>query len=483
MNMKKALGIVALATMGGLIALGISRFFDNKNQSQGFEAMQNVMFTKGDRIAGFQGQDFVEVANISTPAVVHIKTTVERTSQEFDMPFGFREFFGDRLPQMPSGGSGSGVIITENGYIATNNHVIDGASKIEVILNDKRSYPAEVIGKDPETDLALLKIEDKGLNFLAFGNSDDVNVGEWVVAVGNPFNLTSTVTAGIVSAKGRNINIIRRSGGDYAIENFIQTDAAVNPGNSGGALVNTKGELIGINTAIASQTGSYAGYAFAIPINLAKKILDDLLKFGEVKRAILGVRIQDIDQNLSTELNLKTLNGVYVPSVNEGGAADKAGIKDGDVIIAIDKTSVNKSSELQEAISRYYPGDKVNIKIIRKGKEMTIPVTLLSRDGEKSITASSTKDSKKLMGATFETIDRETREQLNISGGVRVASVDNGVLKNKGIKPGFIITHIDKTPVNTAQELERVMKNKKGAILIEGVDNDGEKEVYAIMVD
>jgi serine protease Do len=482
--MKKALSIVALATLGGLIALGITRVFEKKSTNQGFEAMQNVMFTKGDKIAEFGGKDFVEVANLSTPAVVHIKTTVDQSGSGMDdLPFGFREFFGDRMPQMPRGGSGSGVIITKDGYIVTNNHVIEGASKIEVILNDKRSYYAELVGNDPETDLALLKIEDKDLAFMPFGNSDALNVGEWVVAVGNPFNLTSTVTAGIVSAKGRNINIIRRSGGDYAIENFIQTDAAVNPGNSGGALVNTKGELIGINTAIASQTGSYAGYAFAIPINLAKKILDDLLKFGEVKRAILGVRIQDIDQSLSTELDLKTLNGVYVPSVTAGGAADKGGIKDGDVIIAIDNVKVDKSSELQEVISKYYPGDKVDIKIIRKGKEQTIPVVLLSRDGEKTISSKKKTETKKFLGATFQTVDKETRDKFKIAGGVEVTSVSPGVLKNKGIKQGFIITHIDKTPVNTAQDLERILKNKKGAVLIEGIDEAGNKEVYAIMVD
>jgi S1-C subfamily serine protease len=294
------------------------------------------------------------------------------------------------------------------------------------------------------------------------GNSDELNIGEWVVAVGNPFNLTSTVTAGIVSAKGRNINLLRQRGGEYAIENFIQTDAAVNPGNSGGALVNTKGELIGINTAIASQTGSYSGYSFAIPINLAKKIISDLKDYGEVKRAILGV---------------------YVPAVSEGGSADQAGIKDGDVILKIDDEFVNKSSELQEQISKYHPGDKISVLVLRDNKKKTIEATLLSKDGSSKIVNELKREEKKILGAEIENISRDERLSLKIRNGVKIAKLGNGQLKTKGIPEGFVITHIDKTPIYTTSDAEKAFDQKNGAILIEGVTSEGNKEAYAIRLD
>lgn len=480
--MKRLLGIFAIAMLGGVVALSVNNyFFTSSSEPQSIEEKQQVRFTNQELIENAQS-DFVEVASRATPTVVHIKTTVETVSNQGEMfdPFGF---FDSPNLNMPRQGSGSGVLITGDGYIATNNHVIDGAGKIEVILNDKRSYDAELIGRDPETDLALLKIEEEKLPFLSFGNSDDVHIGQWVIAVGNPFNLTSTVTAGIVSAKGRNINLLRQNGGEYAIENFIQTDAAVNPGNSGGALVNTQGELIGINTAIASRTGSYAGYSFAVPVNIAKKILDDLLKYGEVKRAILGVRIQDITAELADELGIKEIEGVYIPDVIEDGAADEAGIKKGDVILSIDDQKINKASELQEEISKYYPGDKVSVTLRRDNKTIEKKVQLKSKDGSTKIVTGVKREEKEALGGVFENLSRDEKLELKVRNGVRVAEVKKGPLREKGIPEGFVITHIDKNRVYTTSDVIKSLENKKGTVLIEGVMQDGDEEAFALRID
>ena len=485
MNFKKVLSVVVIAFIGGIVALGVNRLMMNDDNSNRFTQHQNAKFTLAEKLAAVPEVDFVSVAEIATPAVVHIISTL-KSSPRGQMINPFEEFFGGpSFPQQqgPQQATGSGVIIKQNGYIVTNNHVVDNASKVEVVLDDKRSYVAEVIGTYPETDLALLKIEEDNLSFLNLGNSDELKVGEWVVAVGNPFNLTSTVTAGIVSAKGRNINLLRERGGDYAIENFIQTDAAVNPGNSGGALVNTRGELIGINTAIASQTGSYSGYSFAIPINLAKKIVGYLKEFGEVKRAILGVRIQDVTQELADEKGLRNLNGVFVPSVSDGGSADKAGIKEGDVIIKIGDVVVNKGSDLQEQISKYHPGDKVNVTVIRNKAEKVLTAVLLSKDGANEISSEINRDEKKVLGAEIENISREERLALKIKNGVKITKLGNGILKQKGIPLGFVITQIDKTTIYTSKDVETLLKGKSGAVLIEGVTENGDKEAYAIKID
>jgi len=485
MNLKKTLGILGIAILGGLVALGVSRLFTSNDTPASFTQHETAKFTLAEKLADVPDVDFVSVADVSTPAVVHIKSTIQ-SSQSNRPASPFDDFFGPDFRQQqrgPQQSTGSGVIINKNGYIVTNNHVVDNATRVEVVLDDKRTYVAEVMGVDPETDLALLKIEEEELPYLNLGNSDELRVGEWVVAVGNPFNLTSTVTAGIVSAKGRSINLLRQRGGEYAVENFIQTDAAVNPGNSGGALVNTSGELIGINTAIASQTGSYSGYSFAIPINLAKKIIADLKDYGEVKRAILGVRIQDITQELADEKGLKDLTGVYIPAVAEGGSADKAGIKEGDVIRKINGVVVNKSSGLQEQISKYHPGDKVEVSVIRDGKEKTITATLLSKDGEKEITNEVNREEMKVLGAEIENLSRDERLELKIRHGVKVAKLGSGQMKSKGIPSGFVITHIDKTPMYTTQDVQKALKDKSGSILIDGVTADGEKEAYAIRLD
>ncbi|MCB9261013.1 MAG: Do family serine endopeptidase [Flavobacteriales bacterium] len=483
--MRKIIGVLAIAVVGGFVALGLNHyFFKDSNNPKSFEEQQKAYFTSQHSALESGVGDFVEVSERATPTVVHIKTQIEvAQSAQPDMydPFGF--FNDPRFRnQGPQEASGSGVIIMKNGYIATNNHVIENATKIEVILNDKRSYNAELIGKDPETDLALLKIEEDDLPFLPFGNSDDVKVGEWVIAVGNPFNLTSTVTAGIVSAKGRNINLLRQNS-EYAIENFIQTDAAVNPGNSGGALVNTRGELIGINTAIASQTGSYAGYSFAVPVNIAKKVLDDLKTYGEVKRAILGVRIQDITAELAAEKGLKNVKGVFIPEVVDGGAADKAGIKKEDVILKIDGDEINKASELQEKISKYHPGDEVKVTIRRDGKEMDKTIKLLSKDGKKEISTATDREEKTVLGGTLENLSHSEKLELKLSNGVRVKKVGKGALKDKGVPEGFVITQIDRQRVYTTADVEKILKGKKGSVLIDGKKPDGKEESYAVRVE
>ena len=322
---------------------------------------------------GIAPVDFTQAAERSVEAVVHVKTKYYRQQQYVD-PF-YQFFFGrPKQSQQPSAmASGSGVILSNDGYIVTNNHVIEDANEIEVVLNDKRTFTAKLIGTDPNTDLALLKIEATDLPTIEIGNSDDLRVGEWVLAVGNPFNLTSTVTAGIVSAKARSINILNS---DMKIESFIQTDAAVNPGNSGGALVNTRGELVGINTAIASQTGSYAGYAFAIPTAIMQKVVADLRQYGTVQRALLGIRMLDITQQVKDQLSLESMEGVYVGEVISGSAADKAGMKAGDVIVQVDGRPINASSQLQEQIGRKNPGDQITILVRRGQRSVTLQVTL-----------------------------------------------------------------------------------------------------------
>ena len=321
---------------------------------------------------GIAPVDFTQAAERSVEAVVHVKTKYYR--QQYVDPF-YHFFFGrPQQSQQPSAmASGSGVILSNDGYIVTNNHVIESANEIEVVLNDKRTFAAQLIGTDPNTDLALLKIEATNLPTIEIGNSDDLRVGEWVLAVGNPFNLTSTVTAGIVSAKARSINILNS---DMKIESFIQTDAAVNPGNSGGALVNTQGQLVGINTAIASQTGSYAGYAFAIPTAIMQKVVADLRQFGTVQRALLGIRMLDITQQVKDQLSLESMEGVYVGEVISGSAADKAGMKAGDVIVQVDGRPINASSQLQEQIGRKNPGDQITILVRRGQRSLTLQVTL-----------------------------------------------------------------------------------------------------------
>jgi len=418
--------------------------------------------------------DFTEAAEHTVSTVVHVKTTYQTQNnfQSFD-PFQF--FWGQQMPQQPQQqqATGSGVILSEDGYIVTNNHVVEDAQQVEVTLDDKRTYKADVIGTDPSTDLALLKIDEKGLNYAVYGNSDNVKVGEWVLAVGNPFNLTSTVTAGIVSAKARNIHILPNQ--KFPIESFIQTDAAVNPGNSGGALVNTSGQLIGINAAIASNTGSYSGYSFAIPVSIVKKVVDDLLEFGKVQRGFIGVSIKDIDADFAKEKSIKKLDGVYVDGLTDGGAAQTAGIKVGDVITKINGTIIKTSPALQEQVGRYRPGDKIAVTVLRNDAEKVIEVELKNKEGNTKILKNEITN---ILGATLENASDDELSKLGVDAGVKIKELQPGKLKTSGVREGFIITSIDNTPMRTASDVTNYLKDKKGGVLIEGVYDNGMKAYY-----
>ncbi len=458
---------------------------------------QQVLYAKGENNE-MVPLDFTGTAEKVVDAVVHIKSSVIRENQypqqyhHRQLPDPFREFFKDddfyehffgfphpnpdnknrqpkREPHIQMG-SGSGVIINENGYIVTNNHVIDNADDIEVTLHDNRTYKATVVGTDPTTDLALIRIREKDLPYLAFVNSDDVKVGEWVLAVGNPFSLNSTVTAGIISAKARSINILREQ---YAVESFIQTDAAINPGNSGGALVNLNGGLIGINTAIASPTGSYSGYGFAVPSNIVNKVVEDLLKYGVVQRGVLGVMIRTVTGNLAKEEDLDITTGAYVDSLLENSAAEEAGIQAGDVIIAVDGEEVASSSELQELIAQHRPGDKVEVKVNRKGKEKVFDVTLYNLQGKKDFVEKEHTEVLNILGCELSDIDTETAKKLDIKGGVKVSKLHAGKLKKQTqIREGFIITRIDNEDVTSVKEAVKLLEKKKGGVMIEGVYED-----------
>lgn len=376
---KQFAGFIAAGIVGGLIVFGGLTLVQQPSTSS--ELGYAKFASNADRINASKTvpTSFTTAAEIAMPAVVHIramqnKTEASRSGQrEMDL---FREFFGESPlfgQDVPRGGTGSGVIIQNNGYIVTNNHVVAGADELEVTLYDNRKFKATLIGTDPSTDLAVIKIEDNDLPTIAYGNSDEAKVGEWVLAVGNPFNLTSTVTAGIISAKGRNINIIEDS---YKIESFIQTDAAVNPGNSGGALVDVNGKLLGINTAIASNTGSFSGYSFAIPVTMMSKVVEDIIEFGETQRGVIGVSIQDLDNELANELGLKITEGVHVVEVIKDGAAEAAGLLEDDVIVGVDGKNVKNTPQLQELIGRGRPGDQVKLNINRSGKTKEVTVTL-----------------------------------------------------------------------------------------------------------
>jgi len=441
--------------------------------------------------------DFTYAAENSINGVVSIKSyatpkATRFSNDAFSDPF-FDFFFGnpyrrrqqqpEQQPEQQQLGLGSGVIISADGYIVTNNHVIDGAERLEITLNDNRTFEAVIIGTDETTDLALIKIEAENLPVIPIGNSDALKVGEWVLAVGNPFGFTSTVTAGIVSAKARNISSIT-NGRAMGIESFIQTDAAVNPGNSGGALVNTSGELIGINTAIYSQTGNYAGYSFAIPTSIVTKIITDLKQYGTVQRAILGIAFSELTPKLAKEKNITAVNaGLYVGRVEERSAAMEAGITEGDVIVAINSVETLNSGQLQEQMSKYRPGDKITVSYIRDNKKSTINVTLRNNQGNTNVTKA--KDLMDL-GCAFKTVPDETLRQLQIRNGVQVIGLKDGKFKNAGIKEGFIILDINNTRVNSQSDVEKIYdaiikSNEYDKVMfITGVYPTGKKVYYAV---
>lgn len=426
-----------------------------------------------------EAPDLTYAAGNSVHAVVHVKVSSQVEAQQYSNPF-YEWFYGDRYRQQEPPmreGAGSGVILSEDGYIVTNNHVISDADKIQVILNDKRQYAAKLIGSDPTTDIALLKIDDDNLPFLRFGNSDALKLGEWVLAVGNPFNLTSTVTAGIISAKGRNIGINKV---EMGIESFIQTDAAVNPGNSGGALVNMNGELVGINTAIASRTGSYTGYSFAVPAAIVKKVVGDLKEYGQVQRALLGVGISDVDAELTQKHGLDKIEGVFVLNVSEDGAAKDAGIKSEDVIISVDDVAVNSTAQLQEQISKHNPGDVVKILIKRDNKPKQFKVTLRNMHGDTEIVKASDNI---FLGAKFEELSENEKYQLRTSHGIKISNLGKGKLKDAGLKEGFIITDVNKEAINEVDDFKRIINRAKGRVLIEGLYQNGEPAYFVFSVN
>lgn len=446
-------------------------------------------------VAG-QPVDLTYAAEKALPAVVHIKyvqnsktKTVEVQSDPFgdffSDPFGF---FGNpnggtqrRQVQTPKReATGSGVIISNDGYIVTNNHVVEGADELTVTLNDNREYSARIIGTDKTTDLALIKVSAKDLPTLPIGDSNNLKVGEWVLAVGNPFNLNSTVTAGIVSAKARSL-------GANGVESFIQTDAAINAGNSGGALVNTKGELVGINAMLYSQTGSYSGYGFAIPTNIMNKVVDDLKKYGTVQRAILDIKGSDVHNYIDAQkdkgekVDLGTNDGIYIAEVTEGGAGEAAGLQKGDVITNIDGKKVTKMSELQEYLNGKRPGDKVSITYLRNKKSITKSTTLKNAQGNTKVVKPADID---VLGGNFREITSEQKQNLNISYGLEVLKVNNGALKEAGINRGFIIQKINDEPIKTLDELQSIVKkastSKEPVLFIQGIYSTGKKAYFAV---
>ncbi len=498
--MKRFINLMMAAILGSGLTIGIFFMLNQQAKQNSSKISAYAGNTSSSKIPVYSTQqaladapvDFTRAAEKVMPAVVHIRSkqtftrNQQRNGQE-NMDERLRDFFGDdfrrffQYPQedVPREGIGSGVIISEDGYIVTNNHVVDNSDELEVSLTDNRTYTAKVVGSDPTTDIAVIKIEDDNLPYLRFADSDEVKVGEWVLAVGNPFNLSSTVTAGIVSAKGRAIGILREQ---YAIESFIQTDAAINPGNSGGALVNLNGDLIGINTAIATSTGSYAGYGFAVPVNLVGKVVEDLKEFGVVQRGVLGVAIRSVNSEIARENDLDVVNGVFIDSVFDNSSAEVAGIKQGDVIVEVEGVTIKTTSDLQAMIASRRPGDDVRITVDRNGDIRDINVKLKNLEGKMEAVAREKTEALDVLGAEFQILSKAELDRLKIKSGVQVSRIYNGKLrKDTDMAEGFIITHIDSQPVDEVDDIRDILNQKEGGILIEGIypDRPDEKRFYA----
>ena len=493
--MKKAfliLGLVAVsAVAGGATAWAVSKNRDGQVEYVEREVERTPAL--GTHFTSYQSEkypDLTYAAENAVKAVVNVEAI-----QQIEMPQRrsydpFLEFFG--IPQQYEGygdgrpqyreqrAGGSGVIISEDGYIVTNNHVVDGASKLRVKLNDGRTFDAKLVGTDSATDVALLKIDAKDLPTLAFGSSDALRLGEWVLAIGSPFDLQSTITAGIVSAKARNLGAIPN---DFRIESFIQTDAAVNPGNSGGALVNTHGELVGINTLIKSQTGSYIGYSFAIPESIVRKVVVDLKEYGVVQRAMLGIMFRPVDQDFldteGKELGIDRIGGVYVASVTEGGSASEAGIRKGDIILEIDGLKINDAATLQEQIARHRPNDKVKLSVKRGNDVKQIDVTLRNKAGKTELITREDVDVVASLGGKFADAGTKLCRELDIRGGVQVVGIKNGgILARARVREGFVITHINDTPVYSLSDMERMTEKIRS---IDGIYPNGRSASYTLV--
>jgi Do/DeqQ family serine protease len=466
--------IFLAALLGGLISIfGYTKFFDRKQKEIIYEQVYQPAKFASYSGSELQPVDLTYAAEKTVHAVVHVRTKSKAETTYTNPLYEF--FFGENPNKVqPVLGFGSGVIISSDGYIVTNHHVIKGADDISVKLNDNREFGAKLIGDDPSTDLALIKIDAKDLPFITFGSSDDLKLGEWVLAVGNPFNLTSTVTAGIISAKARNLNILDNN---YKIESYIQTDAAMNPGNSGGALVNIRGELVGINSAIISPSGGYAGNSFAIPSSIVKKVVDDLREYGVVQRAVLGVTITDVNAEIAKQNNLDKVSGIYVNEVKNGGAAQEAGMKSGDVIIKLNNVEVGNTSELQEQIGKYRPNDKVLVGVLRDGKEKDFEAVLKNLNGNVQIVKAT--DTYSVMGAKFSEVSSDEKQKLGIKYGVKISDLGPGKFSSAGIEEGFIITRMNNKPVNSIKDLQSIIDNTKGGVYIEGIYPNGVIAYYA----
>ena len=489
--MKKGLLTVVLSVLFSVLAAyGVVKAA-TVNDGDNVTSTENGTVTKTVNLAQSDYPDLTYAAEAAVDAVVYVEVTVTQQYQMTD-PF-FRFFFGDEGPQTrEQQGSGSGVIIRPDGYIVTNNHVVANATKVQVTLNNNKVYDAKVIGTDPATDVALIKIEAQGLPTLPFGDSDQLRLGEWVLAVGSPlgYQLRSTITAGIVSAKGRSMahDPRERNNGGIQIESFIQTDAAVNPGNSGGALVNKTGELVGINTAIVSQTGAYSGYSFAVPVNIVKKVVEDLIDFGSVKRAVLGIAMSDLSEGLAKnlkydsvddmlkKLKLSSPEGVYIREVAKGSSADKAGMKEGDVIVAIDGTDVKRGSAVQVKVNTFHPGDKAKVKVVRDGKEKELEVTFQGSSIENGTVVGDGEIA--FFGTTLKEASKETLAKFGLKKGVEVTSVGSGKMLEAGASEGMIITYVNDQPVGTPQDVLNIAKSAKRAVYIEGVTANGRKAFF-----
>ena len=490
--MKKYISLISAAFLGGVMSITAINYVQNDNNSIlnfGTEKANQPNVSQvllNEPVASSRPSnshiDLSTAAEETVKEVVHIKVTQEGQEMVQYDPFDYflrGNTQGKRYKSPDRKGSGSGVVIRQDGYIVTNNHVVNGADKIEVVFHDNKSFEATVVGVDPSTDLALLKIEAKDLQTIKIGNSDELRLGEWVLAVGNPYNLNSTVTAGIVSAKARNINILQGSNEAPPLEAFIQTDAAVNPGNSGGALVNASGELIGINSAIQSPTGSYSGYSFAIPVNIMKKVVNDIMEYGVVQRAFIGVSIRNINAELAQEEDLKVSNGVFIQGLANDGAAQKAGIKAGDVVVAVNDVKVNSVAELQSQIGRFNPGDEVAVTVNRDGDVKDFQLKLRNSKGNTDVVKAEDKTLVSL-GVQLKEIDDDQKTRLRIPSGIEIIEIHSGLFQKSGIQKNFIVTHIDNKPVKGVDEFIKLLKSKTGGVLITGIYPNGRVKHYGV---
>ena len=492
MKLKQIVAIVLLSAATTIATMwGYNKFAGNNNtyNYQGNSGGVPANYVGFDGVVGAENAtiDFTMAAEAAIPATVHIKTKATRTvSTRSRSPFSdlfpdLDDFFGERLRSVPQQASGSGAIVSDDGYIVTNNHVVDGADDITVTLTNKKSFKAKLVAADPSSDLAVIKIDANHLPYILYGNSDDVKVGQWVLAVGYPLTLETTVTAGIISAKGRTLDINRRQS-NTPVESFIQTDAAVNPGNSGGPLIDVNGKLIGINSAIASPTGAYAGYSFTIPVNIVKKIVDDLMKFGTVQRAYLGIKYPN--DNLSEEdkkqNGIKDEGGVYVMEVTDDGAAAQAGIEKGDVITKVNTVPVLSGADLVGQIATYRPGDKISITYQRNGKEITKNIVLRNATGTTEVVKSTVLDK---LGAELQTLSKEQAKELDVKGGVVIKSIGRrGLLSKVRVQEGYVILKVDNDAVTSVDQLRKALEKAKGSVKLEGI-YPGYDGVYPIILN